>query len=47
MNIQFKLDNKMIERSNIHSLRECNGPQTNITLDNKFYGKTILILIIK
>jgi hypothetical protein len=37
----------MIERSNIHSWCECNGPETNITLDNKFLGKTILTLVIK
>jgi hypothetical protein len=37
----------MIERSNIHSWYECNGPEINITLDNKFLGKTILTLVIK
>jgi hypothetical protein len=37
----------MIERSNIHSWRECETPETNITLDNKYHRKTILTLVIK
>ena len=47
MNIQSKLDNKRIERSNNHCWREFDGPEMNIILDNTYHGKTILTLVIK
>jgi hypothetical protein len=37
----------MIERSENHSCRECDGPWRNITLEYKYHGKTLLVLIIK
>jgi hypothetical protein len=37
----------MIERFENHYCRECDRPETNITLEYKYHEKTLLILVIK